>query len=116
VALLIVFSIAGFAAEAWILWYAATRLALLWVGFIFGWFPHHPHQEVGRYRDTRTATFVGSTLLIRGHDHHLLHHLYPRVAHYRLPDLWSDIGPTLIERGARVEGRAAPDGAPIIWR
>jgi beta-carotene hydroxylase len=116
VALLIVFSIAGFAAEAWILWYAATRLALMWVAFIFGWFPHHPHQETERYRDTRTATFVGSTLLIRGHDHHLLHHLYPRVAHYRLPDLWSDIGPTLIERGARVEGRASPDRTPIIWK
>ena len=62
------------------------------------------------------ATFFGSTLLIRGHDHHLLHHLYPRVAHYRLPALWSDIGPLLIERGARVEGSASPDGQPVIWR
>jgi len=116
VALLVAFSIAGFAAEAWVLWFGGTRLAFLWVGFIFGWFPHHPHQEVGRYRDTRTATFFGSTLLIRGHDHHLLHHLYPRVAHYRLPDLWADIGPTLIERGARVEGNASPDDTPIVWR
>jgi beta-carotene hydroxylase len=115
VALLVVFSVAGFAIEAWILWFVATRLSFLWVGFIFGWFPHHPHQESERYRDTRTATFVGSTLLIRGHDHHLLHHLYPRVAHYRLPDLWSDIGPTLIDRGARVEGKASPDGTPILW-
>lgn len=115
VALLIVFSVAGFASEAWLLWYLPTRLGLAWVAFIFGWYPHHPHQEVGRYRDTRTATFFGSTVLIRGHDHHLLHHLYPRVTHYRLPALWSDIGPLLIDRDARVEGRASPSGEPIVW-
>lgn len=113
--LLVGFSIAGYWAEAWLLWWVPTRLAFMWVGFIFGWYPHHPHQETARYRDTRVATFPGSTLLIRGHDHHLLHHLYPRVAHYRLPALWDDIGPTLIARGARVEGTASPDGDPIIW-
>lgn len=116
VVLLVGFSVAGFAAEAWLLWYLPTRLAFMWVGFVFGWYPHHPHQEVGRYRDTRVATFFGSTLLIRGHDHHLLHHLYPRVAHYRLPDVWADVGPTLIERHARVEGNASPRGDAIIWR
>ena len=114
--LLVGFSIAGYWVEAWLLWWVPTRIAFMWVGFIFGWFPHHPHQETARYRDTRVATFPGSTLMIRGHDHHLLHHLYPRVAHYRLPALWADIGPTLLAKGARVEGQASPAGEPIIWR
>jgi len=35
-----------------------------------------------RYVDTRVAVFPGSTLLIRGHDYHALHHLFPRVPHY----------------------------------
>ncbi len=106
----------GFGWEFLLLWFVPTRLGLVWVVFIFGWYPHHPHVSRERYRDTRVATFPGSTLLIRGHDHHLLHHLYPRVAHYRLPALWDDIGPLLIERGARVEGSASPDGQPVIWR
>jgi len=106
----------GLGWEFLLLWFLPTRMGLMWVAFIFGWYPHYPHASRERYRDTRVATFPGSTLLIRGHDHHLLHHLYPRVAHYRLPALWDDIGPLLIERGARVEGSAAPDGQPVVWR
>ena len=63
--------------------------------------------ETDRYRDTRVFTFFGSTFLIRGHDHHLLHHLFPVVPHYRLRALWRDIGEHLSEQGARIEGRAA---------
>ena len=106
----------GLGWEFLFLWYLPTRVGLVWVGFVFGWYPHHPHDTRERYRDTRVATFPGSTFLIRGHDHHLLHHLYPRVAHYRLPALWDDIGPLLIQRGARVEGDASPVGDPIVWR
>jgi len=98
-----------------LLWYVATRVAFIWVAFIFGWYPHHPHQETERYRDTRVATFVGSTLLIRGHDHHLLHHLYPRVVHYKLPKLWANIEPVMVARGARIEGNASRDGLAIQW-
>jgi len=112
---LVGFSLAGFAPEILLLWYVATRLAFMWVAFIFGWYPHHPHQETERYRDTRVATFLGSTLLIRGHDHHLLHHLYPRVVHYKLPKLWSKIEPVMVARGARIEGNASRDGLAIQW-
>ena len=74
---------------------------------VFAWLPHHPHDETGRYRDTRIFTFPGSNLLIRGHDYHLLHHMFPRVPHYRLRKLWKEIGPHLAEQGARIEGSAA---------
>jgi beta-carotene hydroxylase len=115
IAVLIGFTVAGLGPEIWLLWYAATRIAFTWVVFIFGWYPHHPHAETGRYRDTRIATFPGSTFLIRGHDYHLLHHLYPRVVHYKLPVLWNDIEDVMIARGARIEGTASRVGAPIIW-
>jgi beta-carotene hydroxylase len=84
---------------------------------LFAWLPHHPHTETGRYRDTRITLFPGSTLLIRGQDHHLLHHMFPRVPHYRLPALFREMRPILEAQGARIEGsRAGPDAPPLLLR
>jgi beta-carotene hydroxylase len=82
--------------------------------FFFAWLPHHPHEEVGRYRDTRITLFPGSRWLIRGQDRHLLHHMFPRVPHYRLPPLFADMRPILDANGARIEGPLAGPGAPPI--
>ncbi len=106
-ALLFVGTLAGFAVEVWLLFYLAQWLGRFFLSLVFGWLPHHPHGEIGRYRDTRVFTFPGSTFLIRGHDHHLLHHLWPTVPHYKLRALWNEIGPHLAAQGARIEGRAA---------
>ena len=97
----------GYAMEAWLLFYLPVWLGRFWLSVVFGWLPHHPHVEVGRYRDTRVFTFFASTFLIRGHDYHLLHHLFPRVPHYRLRSVWREIGPHLVAQGARIEGKAA---------
>ena len=115
-AVLIAAFVAGVGVEALLLWYVPTRLVVLWLGFIFAWFPHHPAEgKVGRYVDTRVAVFPGSTLLVRGHDHHALHHLFPRVVHYRLPKLWQEIGPQMTAKGVRTEGRALGATEPIAW-
>ncbi|MEE2683201.1 MAG: fatty acid desaturase [Actinomycetota bacterium] len=103
---LIVGSILGYATFVWLLWYLPAWIGRFWLSLVFGWLPHHPHDETGRYRDTRVFTFVGSTILIRGHDYHLLHHLFPRVPHYRLRSLWKVLAPHLQAQGARIEGRA----------
>ncbi|HIF67099.1 MAG TPA: hypothetical protein EYQ34_10965 [Acidimicrobiia bacterium] len=106
-AVLIVGSAMGYAETVWLLWYLPAWIGRFWLALVFGWLPHHPHSETGRYRDTRIFTFIGSTFLIRGHDHHLLHHLFPVVPHYRLRALWLDMNDHLAEQGARIEGRAA---------
>lgn len=106
--------LAGFFWEALLLWYLPARIGLFVVFFVFAWLPHYPHDERGRYRDTRITLFPGSTLLIRGQDHHLLHHLFPRVPHYRLPRLFRKIRPILEGQGARIEGPLAGPGAPKI--
>ena len=98
---------AGFGTAVWLLWYIPAWIGRFWLSLVFGWLPHHPHQETGRYRDTRICTFIGSTFLIRGHDYHLLHHLFPRVPHYKLRLLWKSLGKHLDAQGARIEGRAA---------
>ena len=107
VVILVTASLTGFATEAWLLFYLPMWAGRFWLSVVFGWLPHHPRGEVGRYRDTRVFTFPGSTFLIRGHDYHLLHHLFPRVPHYRLRSLWKAMGPHLASQGARIEGRAA---------
>ena len=97
------------------LWWIPARIQLCWLMFIFAWYPHHPATETSRYRHTRVAVFRGSGLLIRGHDHHTIHHLFPRVPHYRLKKLWNELSADLVARGVRAEGRAASATGPVVW-
>lgn len=105
----------GLGWPALLLWYLPSRLQALWLLFIFAWYPHHPAGAVGRYVDTRVAVFPGSRLIIRGHDHHAVHHLFPRVPHYRLSALWQDIATDMVAKGVRSEGNATGATGPIIW-
>ena len=105
----------GHGVEALLLWWLPARIQLCWLMFIFAWYPHHPANETSRYRHTRVAVFRGSGVLIRGHDHHAMHHLFPRVPHYRLKALWKELAPELVQRGMRVEGRAVGATSPVAW-
>ena len=100
---------------ALMLWWLPARIQLCWLMFIFAWFPHHPANETSRYRHTRVAVFRGSGLLIRGHDHHAVHHLYPRVPHYKLKALWGELANDLVSRGVRAEGRSVGAISPVVW-
>ena len=105
----------GFGWPALLLWYLPSRLHTFWLVFIFAWFPHHPADAVGRYVDTRVAVFPGSRWIVRGHDHHALHHLFPRVPHYHLPALWADVATDMVAKGVRSEGRALASTGPVAW-
>ncbi|MEI8323340.1 MAG: fatty acid desaturase, partial [Actinomycetes bacterium] len=105
----------GLGWPALLLWYIPARLQAFWLLMVFAWYPHHPAKETGRYVDTRVAVFPGSTLLIRGHDHHALHHLFPRVPHYKLPKLWNEMASDLVPRGVRAEGRAVGATGTVVW-
>lgn len=105
----------GHGVQALMLWWLPARFQLMWLMFIFAWYPHHPASETSRYRHTRVAVFRGSGLLIRGHDHHAMHHLYPRVPHYRLKALWRELADELVPRGVRAEGRAVGATRPVVW-
>lgn len=105
----------GHGLEALALWWVPARLQMWWLMFIFAWYPHHPAKETTRYRHTRVATFPGSGIVIRGHDYHAIHHLYPRVPHYRLKKLWNELSGDLVIRGVRAEGRARDATGPVVW-
>lgn len=114
-AFLVIAILNGYGWQAVMLWYLPSRLQALWLLTIFAWFPHHPATKVGRYVDTRVAVFPGSRWLIRGHDHHAVHHLFPRVPHYRLRKLWAEIADDMVAKGVRSEGKALDATGPIIW-
>ena len=105
----------GYGAAALCLWWLPARIQLCWLMFIFAWFPHHPARETSRYRHTRVAVFPGSGLLIRGHDYHAVHHLFPRVPHYKLKAVWNELSEDLVERGVRAEGRAKDATTAVVW-
>ena len=106
---------AGVGVPALVLWYLPGRIQMIWLVTVFAWFPHHPADKAGRYVDTRVARFPGSGLLIRGHDHHAIHHLYPRVPHYRLRRVWAELAGDLVAKGVRSEGSAKAATGPVIW-
>jgi beta-carotene hydroxylase len=112
-AFLVLAILTGYGWQALMLWYLPARLQALWLLTIFAWYPHHPATKVGRYVDTRVAVFPGSRWLIRGHDHHAVHHLFPRVPHYRLRKLWADIADDMVAKGVRSEGKALSATGPI---
>jgi len=105
----------GLGWPALMLWYLPARIQVLALIVRFAWFPHHPAVPVGRYVDTRVAVFPGSRLVIRGHDHHAVHHLFPRIPHYRLREFWQEAATELVGKGVRAEGRATGSTAPITW-
>lgn len=105
----------GFGWQALALWYVPARLQFLYLVFIFAWYPHHPANGTSRYKHTRVAVFRGSGLIIRGHDYHAMHHLFPRVPHYRLRTLWNDMAEEMVAKGVRAEGRAKAATTPVNW-
>jgi fatty acid desaturase len=44
-----------------------------------------------------------------------MHHLFPRVPHYRLRALWADLAEEMVPKGVRSEGRALGATGPVIW-
>ena len=114
-AVLVACFVTGHGLAALCLWWIPARIQFCWLVFIFAWYPHHPANETSRYRHTRVATFRGSGLLIRGHDYHAIHHLYPRVPHYRLKAVWNELAGDLVPRGVRAEGRAVGSTGPVVW-
>ena len=114
-AVLLIAFLLGFGWPALLLWYLPGKIQSFWLTFIFAWYPHHPANKAGRYVDTRVAVFRGSRFLIRGHDHHAMHHLFPRVPHYRLRALWADLAEEMVPKGVRSEGRALGATGPVVW-
>ena len=77
------------------LWWLPTQVAQLILQTWFVWLPHAPFTETSRYHNTRIRGWIGSHVMLLGQDHHLIHHMYPRVPFYRYRRLFRAIRPSL---------------------
>lgn len=92
----------GFGYEVLMLWWIPAQIGALILQVWFVWLPHHDFSETSRYRNTRIRGWMGSTVMLLGQDHHLIHHLYPRVPFYNYRKLFREISGSLIEQGSSI--------------
>ncbi len=92
----------GVGVDVLFLWWLPAQIGALILQVWFVWLPHHDFSETSRYRNTRIRGWIGSNIMLLGQDHHLIHHLYPRVPFYRYRALYREIRPSLVQQGARI--------------
>jgi beta-carotene hydroxylase len=93
--LLVVAFVFGQGVNFLLLWWLPTQFAQLILQVWFVWLPHVPFKETSRYRNTQIRGWIFSHIMLLGQDHHLIHHMYPRVPFYRYRRLFREIRPSL---------------------
>ncbi len=86
------------------LWWLPGQFSQLLLQLWFSWLPHYDFSQTSRYLNTRIRGFFGSHILLLGQDHHLIHHMYPRVPFYKLRPLFRDIRSSLDANNAVIIG------------
>lgn len=94
----------GYAIEAALLWWLPRHIATIYIRFYLSWAPHHPGQETGRYRDTRSFRSIFGNIGSMGMQYHVIHHLHPRIPLYRTPRAYWEMRDILEARGCDVGG------------
>lgn len=92
----------GYAIEAALLWWLPRHIGQTYIQFFLGWAPHHPGHDRGRYRDTRAFRFALGNVASMGMQHHIIHHLHPRIPLYRTPRAYWEMRDILIARGCMI--------------
>lgn len=94
----------GYALEAALLWWLPRYLGSIYISLFLSWFPHHPMEEQGRYRNTRFFHYWFGNIVAFGMEHHIVHHLHPGIPLNRNAAAFRDMRPILEARGCRLEG------------
>ena len=89
----------AFPLETLLLWWLPEKLAVSYLAVYFSWFPHHPMEATGRYRDTRFWRIRLPRYLDQSMQTHIIHHLYPGIPHYDEPKAMEALKPFLVARG-----------------
>ena len=94
----------GFALEALFLWWLPYHLAITYIVFFLSWAPHHPGNEQGRYRNTRSWKSKVGNLGSMGMQFHIIHHLHPYIPLHLTPAAYWEMRPILEARQCRIDG------------
>lgn len=89
----------GYALEALLLWWLPYQIAITYILFFLSWAPHHPNEEQGRYRDTRSWKSAVGNIGSMGMQFHIVHHLHPYIPLCDTPAAYREMRPILEARG-----------------
>ena len=78
------------------------QIALTYIIFFLSWAPHHPGNERGRYRNTRSWKSKVGNIGSMGMQYHIVHHLHPYIPLTRTPAAWREMKPILDARGCEL--------------
>jgi beta-carotene hydroxylase len=92
----------GLALEALLLWWLPYHLAITYIVFFLSWAPHHPMQEQGRYRDTRSWKSRIGSLGSMWMEFHIVHHLHPYIPLIDTRAAYRELRPILAARGCEL--------------
>ena len=85
--------------ETFFVWWLPSALAQSYLFIYFGWQPHRPGDQVGRYQDTRFWTTLAPRYLFQSMQTHIIHHMYPTIPHWDEPKAMEALRPFIVERG-----------------
>ena len=92
----------GHALEAIFLWWLPRQIDLIYILFFLSWAPHHPAEEKGRCRNTRSWRSKLGNVGSLGMQFHLIHRFYPTIPLTRHPAVYVEMKPILEARGRRL--------------
>ena len=107
IGVLVVAVVTGNFATLAIVWLGPALIAVLFLALSFDFLPHYPYDSQERYHDTRIYPGRILNALLLGQNYHLIHHLWTTIPWYRYQRAFGEIEDQLVERGARIEWRAA---------
>ena len=96
--------VTGYVAEVWVLYWAPTLVAGLFMFYAFDYLPHHPHASTERYHDTRIQPGRIRHALLLAQNYHLIHHLWVSVPWFRYRTAFTHVEEGLRSKGASIEG------------
>lgn len=85
--------------ETLFVWWLPSALAQSYLFIYFGWQPHRPGDQIGRYKDTRFWTTLAPRYLFQSMQTHIIHHMYPTIPHWDEPRAMEELRPFMVERG-----------------
>ncbi len=84
------------------LWVLPAFIAQPFLAFAFDWLPHHPHESMERYLNTRVINIPGLSAFLLSQNLHLIHHLYPNIPFYHYKNAYEEIEDTVEKKGTTI--------------
>lgn len=101
---------AGYAKEVVLYWFLPAKLGTAALGLLFDYWPHRPHTERGRMRDTAVIEPRFFDPFFLGQNVHLIHHLFPTIPWYRYRSALRALEPGIRAEGGPIWGLAKSVG------